>query len=134
MKSKFVIWCAALTCTIICSFNDCLAKSMRVHCVQQARHVCELGKSCRALQDDAPNQWIFDIDDRSARVQRCAGKECGDPFQAVVNQGPTGLHLWEPIANETFAFTTDNREFAHASTRGVAGSYIVSEFGSCMIE
>jgi hypothetical protein len=111
-----------------------VAQPVTAHCVQEARHICESGKECRALSDGASNQWMFSIQGDLAHVQRCAGKDCGEPVQARVSRGSSdSFHLWEPIANETFSFSPGRRDFTHVLI-GPTGDYVVSEFGHCVFE
>jgi hypothetical protein len=125
----FIILVAAVT-----FINGAFAQTLRLRCVQQSRQMCEQGQGCKALHDAAPNQWAFSLEKQSGKVMRCAGRDCGPPFDVIVRWAPTGeVFLWEPVANEAFAVSPDRREFSHSLTaaRGTGG-HIVSEFGHCM--
>jgi hypothetical protein len=120
--------------TLVVSVGHAVAQPVTAHCVQEARLICESGKECRALSDGATNQWMFSIQGDFAEVQRCAGKDCGEPVQAQVSRSSSGsFHLWEPVANETFSFSTGRRDFTHVLI-GSTDNYVVSEFGHCVFE
>lgn len=104
-------------------------------CVQQSRHMCEQGRGCKSLTDDAPNQWFFNIDTQKSQgmTRRCSGNDCSPPFEIIVHgAGSTEVTAWEPLANEAFSFSRDRRQFTHSLTgaRG-NGGHVVSEFGYC---
>jgi hypothetical protein len=84
------------------------------------------------LQDAAPNQWTFalDVGKQLGKVLRCAGKDCGPPFEVLVRRSPIGeIFLWEPIANEAFAFSGDQRVLTHSQG---SNGHVTAEFGHCV--
>lgn len=132
-KFNMVTWGALL---LLGSSGSALSQSLRLNCVQQSRYICEQKRGCGALQDAAPNQWTFEFgaEQQSGKVLRCAGKDCGAPFEVLVRRSATGeIYLWEPVANETFAFSRDQRVFTHSlsNVRGDSG-HVVAEFGHCV--
>lgn len=109
--------------------NGTLAQTLTLHCVQH-----EQEQGCKALYDATPNQWTFALEKESGRVFRCAGRDCGPPFDVLVRWGVTGeVHFWEPVANEAFAISADRRAFSRSgiTARG-SGGHVVAEFGYCM--
>ena len=107
-------------------------------CVQQSRQMCEQGRGCKRLIDEAPNQWFFNIDTQKGQgtARRCSGDSCSPPFEMLVHgAGSTEVTAWEPLANEAFGFSRDRRQFTHSLTgaRG-NGGHVVSEFGYCARE
>src|SRR5262245_9361277 len=94
--------------------------------------MCEQKSGCGALKDAAPNQWTFvlDIGKQLGKVLRCAGKECGPPFEVLLRRSAIGeVFLWEPIANEAFALSSDQRMFTYS--HGVGSGHVIAEFGHC---
>ena len=74
--------------------SGALAQSLRLHCVQQSRQICEQGEGCKVLRDASPNQWTFTLEKQSGKVLRCAGRECGSPFEVLVSWGAAGEILF----------------------------------------
>ena len=85
------------------SISSALGQGLKLNCVQQSRHMCEQGKGCKNLQDAMPNRWTFelDLDKQLGRVLRCAGRDCGSPFEVRAQRRATGEEFTSRILPQT---------------------------------
>ena len=118
------------------------AEALTLSCVQQSRTMCEHEKGCKSLNDVAPNQWRFTFapmkegEFTAVQATRCSAGKCSAPFVFMV-KGSISQELfgWEHVSNETFAFSSDRRQFSHSLTGSHGdGGHVVSEFGYCTSE